>query len=296
MKQIIVVFAIALSLAGFAQSSRKVPYDSINRRKSELRFGLRYTSDYYFMGRADSAAAPYLTPSVAYYHKSGLFLRSSLSYLTAKDQGRVDMMAFTGGYDHYGEKFAAGLSLTNYVFSDESYVVQAEMSTYFNAYAGYDFDILMLFADASLGVSDGTDLFIGLDVSRMFFMLRNRLTILPSVTMNMGSQKYYDQYYTYRSPESGFGRDGSGKGTNGQHPSHPTNEVFITESDKFQILDYETSLQLTYKLNNVRFFVIGTCTFPVNPATVTVNDVPETESLQNGFFWSTGVRLGLKGR
>jgi hypothetical protein len=231
----IVILALS-SLAGLAQSSRKVPYDSISDRNSELRIGLRYTSDYYFMGRADSAAAPYLTPSLAYYHKSGFFLRSSLSYLTSKDQGRIDMIAFTGGYDYYGEKFALGASLTEYVFSDESYVVQAEMSTYLNAYAGYDFDVFMLFADASLGVSDGTDLFVGLDISRMFFMLRNKVTILPSFTMNLGTQRYYDQYYQYRSPESGFGK-GSGKGKNGQQPAPPANDVYITESDKFQILD-----------------------------------------------------------
>lgn len=296
MKHTILTIIFALfSLAGSAQSSRKVPYDSISNKKSELRIGLRYTSDYYFMGRSDSAAAPYLTPTLAYYHKSGFFIRSSLSYLTTEDQGRIDMIAFTGGYDYYGEKFALGASLTEYLFSDESYVVQAEMSTYINAYAGYDFDAFMLFADASLGVSDGTDLFVGLDISRMFFLLRNKLTILPSVTMNLGSQKYYDQYYQYRSPQSGFGK-GSGKGKNGQQPPQPAYNVYLTESDKFQILDYEAGLQVTYRLHNVRFFTSGTWMFPVNPATIIVNDIPQSETLQNGFYWSTGVRVSLKGK
>ncbi|MCU0399078.1 MAG: hypothetical protein MUC73_13370 [Cyclobacteriaceae bacterium] len=297
MKQGIVIGMLILTVSGWAQSSKLAPYDSIqNKDRSEIRIGLRYTSDYFFMGRNDSAPAPYLSPSLAYYHKSGLFLRGNLSYLTAEGQQRVDLISFTGGYDYYGTRLALGASVTEYIFSDESYVVQAEMSTYINTYAGYDFNLFMLFADASLGISDGTDLFLTFDISRMFFTLHNRLTILPSLAMNMGTQRYYDQYYQYRSPESGFDNRGNGKGNGGQQPpTQPTTEVFITESDQFQILDYEASLQLTYKLNPVRIFTIGTWTFPVNPATVVVDGVTETETLNNGFFWTVGVRLTLGG-
>lgn len=297
MKNILTLCTIFLmTTLAWSQSSKQAYADSLGKnRKSEVRVGLRYSSDYLYMGRSDSLKAPYLTPSVGYYHKSGFFVRSHLSYLTAKDQGRIDMYGFSGGYEYYGEKLALGLSLSEYIFNDASYVVQAEMNTYVNAYAGYDFEVFMLFADAGAGFSDATDIFLTFDISRMFYTLRNKLLIMPSLSLNMGTQRYYDQYYQYRSPESGFGQGGNGKGKDGQQQP-PTVTVNILESDKFQILDYEASLQLTYKLNRIRLFSIATWTFPVNPATVVVDNVTREEDLKNNFYWTTGIRLTLSGK
>ncbi len=121
-----------------AQSYKIYSYDSI-QEKSQLRVGVRYSSDYVYMGRSDSVKAPYLSPSIGYYHKSGFFLRSSVSYLTAKEEARIDMVNITGGYDFYLNDLTIGGSISQYFFSDLSYNVMAEMSTYVNAYVGYDF-------------------------------------------------------------------------------------------------------------------------------------------------------------
>jgi hypothetical protein len=295
MKISITIVLLIVGLATVKAQSTRQSYSDSLRTTSQVRIGLRYTSDYLFMGRSDSAKAPYLTPSIGYYHKSGFSIRGQFSYLTAEGQGRIDMYAVTGGYDYVGEKLAWGASLTEYLFSSSSYVVRAEMSTYLNAYAGYDFNAFMVYADAGLGFSDGADFFMSLDISRMFFLVRNKFIITPSLAANAGTQRYYDQYYQYRSPQSGFGQGGSGKGKNGQQQPAPV--VGTLESDKFQLLDYETSLQVTYRLSHtVRFFSTATWTFPVNPATVIVNEVPEEENLQKGFFWTAGVRFTLRGR
>lgn len=293
MRQGTFILMLLLTWTGWAQTSRKVPYDSVETKdRSEVRVGLRYTSDYFFMGRNASTPAPYLTPSLAYHHKSGAFIRGSFSYLTAEEQQRIDLISFTGGYDYYGDKLALGASLTEYIFSEESFVVQAEMSTYLNGYVGYDFGVFMLFADASLGVSDASDLFLTFDISRMFFTLHNHLSISPSLAMNMGTQRYYSEYYEYRSPQSGFNGRGYGKGSGGQQTqTQPTAEVYIQESDQFQLLNYEASLQLTYKFDPFRVFAIGTWTFPVNPATIVVDGITQPETLSNGFFWTTGIRF-----
>jgi hypothetical protein len=119
---------------------------------------------------------------------------------------------------------------------------------------------------------------------------------MPSFTIQAGTQKYYDQYYQYRSPQSGFGRDGGGNGNGPGGSPQPMPEVSILESDKFQVLNYETSIQLTYKLNSFRFFVIGNWVFPVKPATVVVNDQTEKEKLNNTFYFTTGVRLSIPTR
>ncbi len=270
-----------------AQSYKVLSYDSVEE-KSQLRIGLRYTSDYVYMGRSDSAKAPYLSPSIGYYHKSGFFLRSSMSYLTAQEEGRIDMITASGGYDHYVKNLALGASVSQYFFSDLSYNVMAEMSTYLNAYVGYDFSLFTLYGDASLGFSGSTDVFVGAEISRTFYTLRSNLLLTPSVYMNAGSQHYYNEYYAYRSTQTGTGGKGKGQGGSSQPP---TTTSQVLESDQFKILDYEAGLNITYKIKNVRLFASSTWTFPVNPATL-VNDQGEyQEELKNGFFWSSGVRI-----
>jgi len=277
-----------------AQSYKVLTYDSV-KEKSQVRIGLRYTSDYLYMGRSDSAKAPYLSPSIGYYHKSGFFLRSSLSYLTSKEEGRIDMITASGGYDYYVKNWALGASVSQYFFSDYSYNVMAEMSTYLNAYAGYDFSVFMLYADASLGFSGSTDLFMGAEISRTFYALKSNLLITPSLYMNAGSQHYYNEYYAYRSAQTGAGGGGKGQGPGGgsQPPTTTTPTLQVEESDKFKILDYEAGFNVTYKIRKLRIFVSPTWTFPVNPATL-VNDQGEyQEELKNGFYWTTGIRLIL---
>jgi len=293
MKSFNVIFLLIVILLStrmtYAQLYKSQVYDSTTD-KSELRIGVRYASDYYYMGRADSAKAPYLSPSIGYYHKSGLSIRSSLSYLTTPGEWRIDLFTLSGGYDYYGKKVAAGFSVSEYFFNDLSYAVQAEMSTYLNAYAGYDFSAFMLYADAGVGFSESADVFLGAEINRTFYALKNRLRITPAIYINAGTQKYYSEYYNLRSTQTGSGKR---KGKGGQQPA-PTQESQILESEKFQLLDYEADLQVSYKIQNVRFYISTTWTFPVNPATIVTDTGTSEEDLKNGFYWSSGVRLTFK--
>ena len=287
------VYVISLLLAGRLANAQvyNTFYDSLGL-KSELRIGLRYSSDYYYMGRADSAKAPYLSPSVGYYHKSGVFVRGSLSYLTAQEEGRIDLYTLSAGYEYFGKNIAIGLSASELFFNDLSYAVQAEMSTYLNAYAGYDFSAFMVYADGSVGFSESTDVFLGAEVNRTFYLFRNKVRITPAVYVNAGTQHYYEEYYTMRSERTGSGY-GKGKGGGGQQPP-PTGTTEITESDQFKILDYEADVELVYKIHNIRFFISTTWTFPVNPATIVSDQGTSEEDLTNGFYWTSGVRLTFK--
>ncbi len=273
-----------------AQLSNLQPYDS-TLDKSEWRFGLRYTSDYYYMGRSDTVKAPYLSPSIGYYHKSGLSIRGSFSYLTEQGQNRIDLYTISGGYDYYGKKLGAGVSVHEYFFNSSSYVTQAEMTTYVNAYVGYDFSAFMLYTDAGLGFSDGADFFLSAEVNRTFYAVQNKLRITPAVLINAGSQKYYSKYYTVRSMQAGYGK-GKGPGGGGQSTTTYT-LMQISQADKFELLDYEADLQISYKIQKVRIYISGTWTFPVNPATVLTETGSYQETLQNGFYWTTGIRLTL---
>lgn len=290
----IAFFVIILFLITYpskAQTYLALPYDS-TLDKSETRIGMWYSSDYYYMGRADSAKAPYLSPSIGYYHHSGVFVHTSLSYLTTPGEGRIDLITLTAGYEYYGKNFIAGISASEYFFSDYSYAIPSEMSTYLNAYGGYDLSVIMLYADASLGFSDYTDLFLGGEINRTFFFFRNRLRITPAVYINAGSQHYYNEYYIYRSTQTGEGKGkGNGKGGSGQAPPTTTTTTEVIESEKFQILDYEADLQVTYKIGKLRLYTSTTWTFPVNPATIVTDQGTYKEELKNGLYWSSGIRL-----
>lgn len=299
------------------QDSTKNAFSSTSA--SMLQFGLRYKSDSYYMGRADSAKAPYLTPSVSYYHKSGFFASGYLSYLTAKEQNRIDLITLAAGYDYFGEKILAGISVSQYFYSDLSYSIQSEMKTYLSAYMGYDFKWFMVVADASLSTSSNLDVFLGGEINRSFYLLNDRLRITPSIYTNWGTQHYYNEFYTKRSITtggavlsgggSGSGSGGSGSGgsgsggkpggtnnTGGITPTTTTTitEVTTLESEKFQLMDYEFALQSSYRIKQFRILASGTILVPVNPSTIVTDQSTYVEDLSTGFLWSIGVRYTLK--
>ena len=274
-----------------AQTIHKFRIDS-GWQKTEVRVGVWYTSDYLFMGRGDSSKAPYLSPYAGYYHKSGLFLSTSLSYLAGEGQGRIDLYKLSGGYDYYGEKFEAGMIVSEYFFNDYSYTVVSEMSTSLSAYVGYDLAGFMVYADGALGWSGYTDVFVGAEINRKFYALKRKLRITPAVYLNAGTQQYYSQYYTMRNTQTGMGSGNGGGSGSGQQPGIPNSSRTI-ESQKFQLLDFETDIQVSYKIKKFRFYLASTFTFPVNPATIVTDQGTYEEDLNTGFYWSTGVRLTL---
>ena len=279
------IFCISATIS-FAQSLHPFRVDTV-KEKSEVRVSLWFTNDYLFMGRGDSVKAPYLSPYIGYYHKSGLFINGSLSYLTS--DGRVDLIKLKGGYDYFGKKTEAGITLTEYFFSDYSYTVQSEMSTALSGYVGYDLSAFMIYADAAVGISESADVFLGGEISRKIYALHDRLRIIPAIYINAGTQMYYDEYYSKRSTQTGSGK---GKGAGSQSVS--SNNLMVSESSEFQLLDYEADLQISYKIDNVRLYIASTWTFPVNPATVSTDQGIYEEELKNGFYWSTGVRVTFK--
>lgn len=299
MKAILITILLIGSFEMVNSQSSVRSYDTASM-SSYARFGIRYKSDYFYMGRADSAKAPYLTPSISYYHKSGLFASGSLSYLITADDNRVDLYTLAAGYDYFGKKIVAGIAINEYFFSDESYSVQAEMSTYLSGYLGYDFKAFMILTDASMGISSNTDFFLGMELSRMFYTLRNRLIITPSLYTNFGTQRYYNEYYTQRSTTTGSGMDGkghgqgAGSGNGGAGSTTPVTNIEIQESEKFQVLDYELGLQISYKLNRLRFTTSAVVLFPVNPSTVVTDQVTYEEDLDTGFLWAAGIGYILK--
>lgn len=266
----------------------------INEKNSFGRVSLGYSSDYYYMGRSDSARAPYLTLSSGYYHKSGFFARGSISYLAAKEDSRIDLYTITGGYEYSRKKLFSGISLSGYFFAGKSYSVQSEMNAYLNAYAAYDFYIVTFIVDAGAGFSEDTDIFFGTEINHAFYTIKDKLRIIPSIYVGAGTQHYYDQYYSQRSVSTGKGKGkGNGAGWSSDIGQPGLSQLHTRESEKFKILNYEISVEISYKIRQLRFLFVPTWTFPVNPSTIVMDGVSYEEHIGNGFYWWTGIRYTI---
>lgn len=282
------VLAILIALQSPLFSQQRMSKDSADRntfrRGSFARVSLSYSSDFVYAGRKDSVALPYSTASLGYFHKSGLFAQGFLSYLTSSDEQRVDMTGLTAGYMFTSSMFYAGASGTAWFYNDSSYSVQSETGGNLYAYAGYDFDVLDLTLDATTLFSESTDFLAGIELSRMFFMANDKFKLTPSMYTLFGTQNYYNEYFTYRRTGSTHRGRGPGGGMGGGDMM-PESEVV----SQFSLLAYEFSMPASYTAGKFRFFFTPTYVIPKNPLVIITDDVTETESLDNSFYWTLGA-------
>ena len=148
MKNITIKFATLILLILFTNtviSQNKSPDAKIikNKDSSYTSISLNYISDAIYMGRKDSISAPYLYPSITYYHKSGFYANGSFSYLTKSNESRIDLFLLTAGFEFSVKKFDGDLSVTKYFFNEDSYNVISEVQADFTAAFSYDLDIII---------------------------------------------------------------------------------------------------------------------------------------------------------
>ncbi|MBI1780159.1 MAG: hypothetical protein HYR66_02145 [Sphingobacteriales bacterium] len=278
---IVVVTISTVSTKSFAQ--KKNAPDSLatdsTSQKSYVLGGAGYTSDIVFLGRKSSSRAPYFSVSAGYYHKTGLFISSSISYLAASGENRVDLFTASGGYDYYKKNFSAGVFATGYIFNNKSYTVKSALTANLSAYADYDFDILELYADGTLYFSNQSDFIFSAAISHNFYTANDNLKISPTFSLYSGTQNYYSNY---NNNKRFGGHMLTAGGTN-------TMGTGMMSGGIFNIQNYEFSVPVRYDVKHFRFIFLPVYAMPVNPATITDNQNTYKEVLNNNFFWSVGV-------
>lgn len=248
--------------------------------------GINYISNIVFAGRKDSVAVPYLSAVIGYSHKSGLFAKGSVSYLTSAKESRVDLFTLTAGYVYSKNNFIAGFDATKYFFNSSSTNVQSEINGYAALFSGYSFkDIITVYVDGMMTFNSKPDFLLGSELNHTFYAVRDQLKIIPTIYINFGTQNYYNEYTGYKRSASGGG-GGYGYGGGG---STQTTTVSVTESTKFQLLDYEFSLPVSYTYKKLTVFCTPVFAIPVNPSLITIDGQTTREAVSNSFFWSTGV-------
>ncbi len=260
------------------------PVSEINNSYAEA--GIQYISNIVFAGRKDSVAVPYVSPSIGYSHKSGVFVKGSLSWLTSAKESRVDLYTLTAGYVYSKKNFIAGVDATKYFFNSSSTNVQSEISGYAALFSGYSFkDIITVYVDGMISFSSKPDFILGTELNHTFYAVSDQLKITPTIYVNFGTQNYYNEYTSYKRSGSGAG-GGYGNGGGG---STQTTTVTAAESTKFQLLDYEFSLPVSYTYKKLTVFCTPVFAIPVNPSLITIDGQTTREVLSNSFFWSAGI-------
>jgi hypothetical protein len=89
---------------------KPVRKDSATKKSSHWIADLPYQSNDVYLGRRDSVSVPYITPSIGYHDRSGLFLTGSFSYLPKAGMSRIDVVTIEGGYSYTSDGLSAGIS------------------------------------------------------------------------------------------------------------------------------------------------------------------------------------------
>jgi hypothetical protein len=268
--------------------------DDLKTATSRWEAGISYLSNGVYLGRSDSLKTPYITPSIGYYDKSGLFITGSLSYLSSSTQSQIDLFDLEVGYIFSTNNMDGSVSLSKDFYNSKSYAVKSETKGSLNSYLGYNLGFIKPSIQAEIAFSSKPDYTAGLGLEHTFYASDDNLEITPSFLMFASTQNYYNSYYGQRKYSS------KRKKTSNTSASNIT--ATLPNAAKFKIRDYEFSVPVDYSAGSFTFNFTPTFAIPINPAFVVLtaksaNGVTytktNTENLSNVFYWSAAVTFSF---
>jgi len=246
-----------LLLAGFYCFSQTTdPVKDTVPSVSSLNVSLNYSTNTVFVGRKDAAYKSYLNPSLTYMNKTGLFVSLSGDYYPELKTNKFVDYSYEGGY-----QFKLASELTGSVFvsrmlsNSNSTKVNAGVGTSFGTYLSWDNDIINIGTGFDYSKGKFSDLTltptVSKDISFSFGdMYQFDLSIDPTLTFSFGSQNFYRYYLIDR------------KYVNPTVISRINGH--IKEMKKFQLLDYEFSVPVSFSYNDFTFTATPFYVIPVN--------------------------------
>ena len=124
-----ICFLLLLSNTSIAQQTEALS-DSISKKQGVTywKADINYLSNSVYNGRKDSLPVPYVTPTIGYYNKSGLYAESSLSFLTSSYAFRPDLFIIDGGYNFdISNNLSGSISASKYFANKQSVSVRSEI-------------------------------------------------------------------------------------------------------------------------------------------------------------------------
>jgi hypothetical protein len=264
--------------------------ENATKANSYWQAGVSYLSNSVYLGRKDSLNLPYITPTIGYYHKSGLFITGSLSYLHSASQSQVDLFELEAGYTFTSNKLDGEISASKDFYNSNSYGVKSETKGSLDGSLSYDFGFIKPTLQAEIAFNTKADYSVGLGAGHSFFAVDDNLEIAPSFLLNASTQNYYSSYYSKRKY--------SPRRKKANVPGGVTITAYLPNAAEFKIMDYEFALPVNYTAGDFTFNFTPTLAVPTNPTIVILTVKPAvgnsytktpTEKINNVFYWSAGV-------
>ncbi|WP_316829261.1 hypothetical protein [Pedobacter aquatilis] len=263
--------------------AQTLPDSSKTKNHSYWLGSVDYLSNAVYNGRKDSVAIPYLSATFGYYHKSGLYLSGSASYLTSDHV--FDLFSIDAGYNwEISDQFSASFNADKPFYNKSSTNIAAGIKASLDAALTYDTDIITAEATFSTVFSKKTDLLLTGALSHLFTAEGKDddtyWGIEPTLTANLGTQHFLDEY----------------KARNNKRKTISATSSTVSDGGKFQLLDYEFSLPVSYNSRCWSITFSPVYAIPKNPVTSTTiltvtsaaktrtQITTDTEQLKNVFY------------
>lgn len=288
MKRVLLILVMIIPVLGpvWTQDLQAVKPEPATQEFSYVLADVSFISDAVFMGRRDTVPAPYLMPSLGYYHKSGAFADASFSYLISQDDARVDLAVLTAGIIFGKGRMKGTIAGTAYFFNEASYNVRSETVGNLTGLVSYTWGTIesSLQAMTYFNRADDPDIFTGFTLGKALGLKNKTWVFRPTASVFAGTQNYYEAYYN----TSRLGnRKSSGRGNNLNAAS--TALVRMEEVTKFKLLNLELALPVSFFKGQFIFSATPSLALPQSPAKITGTDIEYTEDLKPSFYFMTGV-------
>ena len=263
-----------------------------NSKKASFKLGVNYLSNNVFMGRADTVTTAIVLPELKYTFKNGIFVSAGANYIPNRVNNKLDGGSLAGGYDFdITDNFAGGISFTKLFYNSTSTEIGSSISSVISANLNYDIASIItptLSVDYNIIKQGfGNDVFINAGLSHDFavegiFGKKDLFIISPTVTMNAGTQNFYDAYFVLKKYK--LTAKAQALATAAQKLIAKRKE----QLSQFEMLNYEFSAPVEYKIGVLIFSFIPTYAVAENklPPRIT-----KGQASGNIFFFETGATL-----
>lgn len=256
---------ITIVSASFSARAQTVPDSTKKAERSYFQGAVDFLTDAVYNGRKDSVANPYLSVDFGYYHKSGWYVSGSASYQT--NNHVFDLFSIDAGYNwEISDKLTASFNADKPFYNKKSTSIASGIKASLDASLTYDTDFITAEASFSSVFSKKTDILTSGVLSHTFeidgFNDDSYWGIKPEVTANFGTQNFFDDYKVRSSKRKVLSA---------------TNTTVVS-NNKFQVLDYEFSLPVSYNAKNWGITFSPVYAIPLNPVTTTTTVTTTTQS------------------
>ncbi|MGZ3776619.1 MAG: hypothetical protein ACXVI9_03250, partial [Mucilaginibacter sp.] len=206
---LVILLSIICSKTAFSQTAAVDTIGDLKSvKKASIKFGVNYLSNSVYLGRADTVKTPIIEPEIKYTFKNGIYFSGNLEYIPNRASKPLDAGSIAGGYDFdINNDWTAGVSFTKLFYNATSTQIGSSIGSTFNVNTDYDIAGIItpsLSIDYNiLKQGFGSDILINAGLAHDFAKLGIFSTgdigiISPTVTLNAGTQNFYDAFLTLK--------------------------------------------------------------------------------------------------